>query len=60
MHLRYVTILGTPSIVLITRHIAHDIAADYADNGVDITLVQRSSTYIMTNKEGMPRLMRGE
>lgn len=38
---------------------AHDIAADYADNGVDITLVQRSSTYIMTNKEGMPRLMRG-
>lgn len=38
---------------------AHDIAADYADNGVDVTLVQRTSTYIMTNKEGMPRLMKG-
>lgn len=24
-----------------------------------MTLVQRTSTYIMTNKEGMPRLMKG-
>ena len=39
---------------------AHDICSDYADHGVDITMVQRTSTYIMTNKEGMPRLMKGE
>ncbi|PSS35578.1 hypothetical protein PHLCEN_2v1455 [Hermanssonia centrifuga] len=39
--------------------IAHDIAADYADHGVDVTLYQRSATYIMTTKEGMPRLMKG-
>ena len=37
----------------------HDITADYADNGVDVTLVQCTSIYIMTNKEGMPRLMKG-
>ncbi|KAF7798202.1 hypothetical protein EIP86_009419 [Pleurotus ostreatoroseus] len=36
---------------------AHDIAADYAENGVDVTIFQRSSTYIMSTKEGMPRMM---
>ncbi|CAL1697215.1 unnamed protein product [Somion occarium] len=36
---------------------AHDIAADYAEHGVDVTIYQRSSTYVMTTKEGMPRLM---
>ncbi|KAG1751336.1 FAD/NAD(P)-binding domain-containing protein [Suillus paluster] len=35
----------------------HDICADYAKNGIDVTMVQRSPTYIMTSKEGMPRLM---
>ncbi|KAL4245311.1 FAD/NAD(P)-binding domain-containing protein [Abortiporus biennis] len=37
---------------------AHDIAADYAEHGVDVTIFQRSSTYIMTTKEGMPRVMK--
>ncbi|KAI0074816.1 FAD/NAD(P)-binding domain-containing protein [Panus rudis PR-1116 ss-1] len=36
---------------------AHDIAADYVDNGVDVTIYQRSSTYVMSIKEGMPKLM---
>ncbi|KAG1751335.1 uncharacterized protein EDB91DRAFT_1297935 [Suillus paluster] len=36
---------------------AHDICADYAEHGVDVTMVQRSPTYIMSVKEGMPRLM---
>ncbi|KAG2078548.1 FAD/NAD(P)-binding domain-containing protein [Suillus decipiens] len=36
---------------------AHDICADYVDNGVDVTMVQRSPSYIMSTKEGMPRLM---
>ncbi|KAI0791868.1 hypothetical protein C8Q75DRAFT_876016 [Abortiporus biennis] len=37
---------------------AHDIAADYVENGVDVTIYQRSSTYIMTTKEGMPRYLK--
>ncbi|KAG1871290.1 hypothetical protein DFJ58DRAFT_763180 [Suillus subalutaceus] len=36
---------------------AHDICADYADNGVDVTMVQRSPSYVMSTKEGMPRFM---
>ncbi|KAF8843041.1 FAD/NAD(P)-binding domain-containing protein [Paxillus ammoniavirescens] len=36
---------------------AHDICADYVEHGVDVTMVQRSPTYIMTTKEGMPRLL---
>lgn len=37
---------------------AHDICADYVEHGVDVTLFQRSSTYIMSTKEGMPILMK--
>ncbi|KAG2090630.1 uncharacterized protein F5147DRAFT_787192 [Suillus discolor] len=36
---------------------AHDICADYVENGVDVTMVQRSPSYIMSTREGMPRLM---
>ncbi|EGO00127.1 hypothetical protein SERLA73DRAFT_107112 [Serpula lacrymans var. lacrymans S7.3] len=35
---------------------AHDICADYYEHGIDITMCQRSPTYIMTTKEGCPRL----
>ncbi|KAG7099769.1 hypothetical protein E1B28_001581 [Marasmius oreades] len=31
---------------------AHDIAADFCLNGVDVTMYQRSSTYIMSTKNG--------
>ncbi|KAL5534810.1 hypothetical protein ACEPAG_1274 [Sanghuangporus baumii] len=37
----------------------HDIAHDHYTHGVDVTIYQRSSTYIMSTKEGMPRLMKG-
>ncbi|KAI0638753.1 FAD/NAD-P-binding domain-containing protein [Trametes polyzona] len=37
---------------------AHDIAADYVAHGVDVTMYQRDSTYIMTTKEGMPRVLK--
>ncbi|EIW65342.1 FAD/NAD-P-binding domain-containing protein [Trametes versicolor FP-101664 SS1] len=37
---------------------AHDIAADYVEHGVDVTMYQRESTYIMTTKEGMPRTLK--
>ncbi|KAG1751337.1 uncharacterized protein EDB91DRAFT_1243608 [Suillus paluster] len=36
---------------------AHDICADYVEHGVDVTMVQRGPTYVMSTKEGMPRLM---
>ncbi|EIN13097.1 FAD/NAD(P)-binding domain-containing protein [Punctularia strigosozonata HHB-11173 SS5] len=36
---------------------SHDIAADYVEHGVDVTIYQRSSTYIMSTKQGMPRML---
>ncbi|THU96531.1 FAD/NAD(P)-binding domain-containing protein [Dendrothele bispora CBS 962.96] len=36
---------------------AHDIAADCCLNGVDVTMYQRSSTYIMTTKNGWDVIM---
>lgn len=38
---------------------AHDLASDYVEHGVDVTLFQRSETYIMSTKEGMPRVFGG-
>ncbi|KZO93174.1 FAD/NAD-binding domain-containing protein [Calocera viscosa TUFC12733] len=38
---------------------AHDIAHDFANHGVEVTLFQRASTYIMSTKHGMPVVMRG-
>ncbi|KAI0697467.1 FAD/NAD(P)-binding domain-containing protein [Cytidiella melzeri] len=35
---------------------AHDIASDYADHGVDVTMFQRSSTYVLTAKNACPIL----
>ncbi|KAH7905557.1 hypothetical protein BJ138DRAFT_1095031 [Hygrophoropsis aurantiaca] len=34
---------------------AHDICADYVEHGVDVTMIQRGPTYIMSAKEGIPR-----
>ncbi|TCD68951.1 hypothetical protein EIP91_009341 [Steccherinum ochraceum] len=50
--------LGKKVVIIGACTSAHDIASEYADFGVDVTIYQRSSTYIMTNKEGMPRLMK--
>ncbi|TDL21200.1 FAD/NAD(P)-binding domain-containing protein [Rickenella mellea] len=36
---------------------AHDIAADCVECGVDVTMYQRSSTYIMSVKNGIPILL---
>ncbi|KAL1746643.1 hypothetical protein HDZ31DRAFT_81031 [Schizophyllum fasciatum] len=38
---------------------AHDIATDYYRHGIDVTLYQRSSTYIMSTKNGFPILHKG-
>ncbi|KAF7375743.1 Flavin-containing monooxygenase YUCCA3 [Mycena sanguinolenta] len=37
---------------------AHDIAADYASHGVDVTMYQRGSTYVMSTENGLVSLMR--
>ncbi|KAJ6490350.1 hypothetical protein C8R47DRAFT_1273552 [Mycena vitilis] len=38
---------------------AHDLCADYHEHGVDVTMFQRSSTYVMTTKNGWRVLMEG-
>ncbi|KAF9459685.1 hypothetical protein BDZ94DRAFT_1380914 [Collybia nuda] len=38
---------------------AHDIAVDYYEHGIDVTMYQRSSTYIMTTKSGWKVLFEG-
>ncbi|KAL8284307.1 hypothetical protein RQP46_005056 [Phenoliferia psychrophenolica] len=38
---------------------AHDICVDFAQNDVDVTMLQRSSTYVMTVKNGMPMMVGG-
>ncbi|KAL8281402.1 hypothetical protein RQP46_006086 [Phenoliferia psychrophenolica] len=38
---------------------AHDISVDFAQNGAEVTILQRSPTYIMTVKNGMPMMVGG-
>ncbi|KAJ7068507.1 hypothetical protein C8F01DRAFT_1247008 [Mycena amicta] len=38
---------------------AHDICADYYEHGVDVTMFQRSSTYVMTTTNGWRILFKG-
>ncbi|KAJ6488872.1 hypothetical protein C8R45DRAFT_1053267 [Mycena sanguinolenta] len=37
---------------------SHDIAADYCAHGIDVTMYQRSSTYVMSTENGLMALMR--
>ncbi|BGP35261.1 hypothetical protein JCM10296v2_007096 [Rhodotorula toruloides] len=37
----------------------HDIAADAYEHGLDTTIVQRSSTYVMSSEHGIPGLLNG-
>ncbi|KAL4247718.1 hypothetical protein ABKN59_008249 [Abortiporus biennis] len=50
--------LGKKVVIVGACTSAHDIAADYVENGVDVTMYQRSPTHIMTTKEGIPRYMK--
>ncbi|KAI0757757.1 FAD/NAD(P)-binding domain-containing protein [Daedaleopsis nitida] len=49
--------LGKKVFIVGAATSAHDIASDYAEHDVDVTIYQRDSTYIMTTKEGMPRVL---
>ncbi|KAJ3967698.1 hypothetical protein EV361DRAFT_929427 [Lentinula raphanica] len=44
--------LGKKVVVIGACTSGHDIASDYYLNGVDVTMYQRSSTYIMSTKAG--------
>jgi len=48
--------IGKKVVVVGACNSAHDIASDFEEHGVDVTLYQRSDTYIMSTKEGMPRI----
>ncbi|KAI6046378.1 FAD/NAD(P)-binding domain-containing protein, partial [Pisolithus marmoratus] len=48
--------LGKKVVVIGACTSAHDICTGYVDHGIDVTMVQRSSTYVMSVKKGMPRL----
>ncbi|KAH7918208.1 FAD/NAD(P)-binding domain-containing protein [Leucogyrophana mollusca] len=56
-HRRATDHTGKKVVVVGSCTSAHDICADYAEYGVDVTMYQRSPTYIMSVKEGVPRLM---
>jgi len=36
---------------------AHDIAVDYYEHGVDVTICQRGSTHVLSQKKGLSRMM---
>ncbi|KAF8813451.1 hypothetical protein BYT27DRAFT_7180991 [Phlegmacium glaucopus] len=51
--------IGKKVVVIGSCTSAHDICVDYADHGVDVTMFQRSSTYVMSTKNGTPILLGG-
>ncbi|KAJ7288582.1 hypothetical protein C8J57DRAFT_1214695 [Mycena rebaudengoi] len=58
-HKKAVDHLGKKVVVIGACTSAHDLCADYYENGVDVTMFQRSSTYVMTIKSGWKILMEG-
>jgi len=49
--------IGKKVVVIGSCTSGHDICSDHVDHGVDVTMFQRSPTYVMSTKEGWPRLM---
>lgn len=47
---------GRTAIVIGACNSAHDIAQDLHEAGADVTMVQRSSTYVMSQEHGIPAL----
>ncbi|GAA6062801.1 hypothetical protein JCM10212_006162 [Sporobolomyces blumeae] len=50
---------GKKAVVVGCCNSGHDIAADLCEHGFDVTMVQRSSTYYMSSKHGIPGLLKG-
>jgi putative flavoprotein involved in K+ transport len=47
---------GKTAVVVGAGNSAHDIAQDLYTSGADVTLVQRSSTYVMSQQHGIPAI----
>jgi putative flavoprotein involved in K+ transport len=50
---------GTKAIVVGAGNSGHDVAQDFCAQGADITLVQRSATYVMSRANGIPTYFGG-
>ena len=50
---------GRRAVVVGSGTSGHDIAQDFYEQGVDVTLVQRSSTYVLSSKNGIAVLLGG-
>lgn len=48
---------GKKALVVGACTSAHDISLDLVNNGADTTMLQRSPTYVMSVKNGMPMMM---
>ena len=51
--------VGKKAIVVGCCNSGHDIAQDFYEHGYDVTIVQRSSTYVMSSKAGLDVLLAG-
>jgi len=50
---------GKHAIIVGCCNSGHDIAQDFYEHGYDVTMVQRSSTYVMSSKAGLDVLLGG-
>ena len=50
---------GKKAIVVGCCNSGHDIAAEFYEHGCDTTIVQRSSTYVVSSKHGLPAWLNG-
>ena len=50
---------GKKAIVVGCCNSGLDIAQNFQENGYDVTLVQRSSTYVMSSEKGLQVLLAG-
>ncbi|KAF7323963.1 Flavin-containing monooxygenase [Mycena kentingensis (nom. inval.)] len=57
-HKRALDHAGKKVVVIGACTAAHDIASDYYEHGIDVTIYQRSSTYVMSTKNGWNHIMR--
>ncbi|GFZ51133.1 hypothetical protein JCM24511_08891 [Saitozyma sp. JCM 24511] len=50
---------GKKALVVGACTSGHDISVDFAKNGVDVTMLQRSPTFVMSVSKGMPMMVGG-
>ena len=50
---------GKKAIVVGCCNSGHDIASELYENGADVTIVQRSSTYVVSSAHGLPAFLNG-